>query len=334
LPVPKEKEVDLMLEELAALRSVVRGLIGSAGSDVGLWARLCKEIGVGGLTVPEEYGGAGAGLTEAAIVLEELGRVLSPAPMLGSLLAVEALLRSGDEEACARLLPAICAGERIVTVAWDGAATVEDGVVSGAFRDVFAADVLLVAVDGTLYEVEFDGDVTDTIDLSRRVGTAHLDRRRGIPSGTAVDLRDLACAALAAEQVGTAERALELTVAYVKERHQFGRPIGSFQVLQHRLADAHVRVQAARSASESAIDALAGGAPDAGRLAAVAKVTCSETLRAVAAEMVQMHGGIAITWEHDAHRFLRRAWASARLFGSPDVHVARLTPGVLVDIPH
>jgi alkylation response protein AidB-like acyl-CoA dehydrogenase len=324
----------MMLEERAALRSSVRGMVGSAGTDESLWARLCKEIGVAGLTVPEEYGGAGAGLAEAAIVLEELGRALSPVPMLGSLLAVEALLQSGAREPCARLLPAICAGDRIVTVAWDGAVTVEDGLVSGELRDVFAADVLLVAADGMLYEVEFGGDVTDTIDLSRRIGTARLDRRPAVPCGTAVDLRNLACAALAAEQVGTAERALELTVDHVKQRHQFGRPIGSFQVLQHRLADTYVRVQAARSISEAAVEALVTGAPDAGRVAAAAKVTCSETLRAVAAEMVQMHGGIAITWEHDAHRFLRRAWASACLFGSPDVHVARLTPGVLVDIPH
>jgi alkylation response protein AidB-like acyl-CoA dehydrogenase len=324
-----------MSEEHAALRSAVRGLVGSAAPDAGLWARLCKEIGVAGLTVPEEYGGAGATLTEAAIVLEELGRVLSPAPMLGILPAVEALLRSGDEEACERLLPAICAGERIVTVAVDGTGTVEDGLVSGEFRDVFAADVLLVAIGGAWYEVEFGGEVAGTIDLSRQVGTVRLDRRPGRRlAGTAADLRDLACAALSAEQVGTAGRALELTVAYVKERHQFGRPIGSFQVLQHRLAEAYVRVQAARSASETAVEALVSGSPEAGRLAAVAKVTCSETLRAVAAEMVQMHGGIAITWEHDAHRYLRRAWASARLHGSPDMHVARLTPTVLVDISY
>ncbi|PRX17684.1 hypothetical protein CLV67_115187 [Actinoplanes italicus] len=316
------------------MRSAVRGLVGSAGPDVDLWARLCKEIGVAGLTIPEEYGGAGATLAEAAIVLEELGRVLSPVPMLGSLLAVEALLRCGDEEARARLLPAICAGERTVTAAWDGSATVEDGLVSGEFRDVFAADVLLVVVDGRLYEVESGDDVGHTIDLSRQVGAVRLDRRPAVPSGTAADLRDLACAALSAEQVGTAERALELTVAYVKERHQFGRPIGSFQVLQHRLAEAYVRVQAARSASQTAVDALVSGSPDASRLAAVAKVTCSETLRATAAEMVQMHGGIAITWEHDAHRFLRRAWASARLYGPPDVHVARLTSTVLVDFAH
>ncbi|MEU4619496.1 acyl-CoA dehydrogenase family protein [Actinoplanes sp. NPDC023801] len=324
-----------MVEERAALREAVRGLLGSAGPDAGLWARLCKEIGVAGLIVPEAYGGAGATLAEAAIVLEELGRVLSPAPMLGTLLAVEALLRSGDEEARRRLLPAVCAGERVVTVAWDGSGNVTDGLVSGVFPDVFAAGTVLVTVDGALHEVEIEAEVTATLDVTRQVGTLRLDAVPGRRlNGPAPVLRDLACAALAAEQVGTAERALELTVAHVKDRHQFGRPIGSFQVLQHRLAEAYIRVQAARSASESAVEALVSGSPEAGRLAAVAKITCSETLRAVAAEMVQMHGGIAITWEHDAHRYLRRAWASARLYGSPDMHVARLTPTVLVDFSH
>jgi hypothetical protein len=226
-------------------------------------------------------------------------------------LAVHALLESGDEETRARLLPAICSGERTVTV------------VCGGW--VFPADTVLVVRDGALQEIDSGIEIVESLDLTRPVGTI---RPAGV-SEPAPGLRDLACAALAAEQLGTAERALELTVAYVQERHQFGRPIGSFQVLQHRLAEAHVRVQAARSASEAAVQAVADGSADAPLLAAAAKVTCAETLRAVAAEMVQMHGGIAITWEHDAHRFLRRAWVTAQMFGSPESHVARLTPTLL-----
>ncbi|MFD1371923.1 acyl-CoA dehydrogenase family protein [Actinoplanes sichuanensis] len=298
-----------MFEERAALRAAVRGLLGGQIAADGMWARLCKEIGVAGLTVPEEYGGSGATLGEAAVVLEELGRVLSPAPMLGTVLAVHVLLESGDEETRARLLPAICSGERIVTAVWAGC--------------VFPADTVLVVRDGTLSEIEGGIEITDSLDLTRPTGRLRSE------DGSAPGLRDVACAALAAEQLGTAERALELTVAYVQERHQFGRPIGSFQVLQHRLAEAYVRVQAARSASEAAVQAVADGSADAPLLAAAAKITCSETLRAVAAEMVQMHGGIAITWEHDAHRFLRRAWATAQMYGSPESHVARLTPTLL-----
>ncbi|MEU8656333.1 acyl-CoA dehydrogenase family protein [Actinoplanes philippinensis] len=320
-----------MVEERAALRAAVRGLLGGRIAAESVWARLCKEIGVGGLTVPEEYGGSGATLGEAAVVLEELGRVLSPAPMLGTVVAVHALLGSGDDDARARLLPAICAGETIVAAAWQGSGTVSaDGLVSGVFRDVPAADVVLVVLDGALHEVDTGIEVAATLDLTRQLGTLRL---HGVPgrrlSGPAPELRDIACAALAAEQLGTAERALELTVAYVQERCQFGRPIGSFQVLQHRLAEAYVRVQAARSAAEAAVQAVADGAAEAPLLAAAAKVTCSETVRAVAAEMVQMHGGIAITWEHDAHRYLRRAWVTAQTFGTPESHVARLTPTLL-----
>jgi alkylation response protein AidB-like acyl-CoA dehydrogenase len=316
----------MMFEERAALRAAVRGLLDGQIAAGGMWARLCKEIGVAGLTVPEEYGGSGATLGEAAVVLEELGRVLSPAPMLGTVLAVHALLGSDDADARARLLPAICAGERTVTVAWQ-----ESG---GVFRDVFAADTVLLVRDGALHEIDTGIEITASLDLTRQVGTLRWD---GVPgrrlTGPVPPLRDLACAALAAEQLGIAERALDLTVIYVQQRHQFGRPIGSFQVLQHRLAEAYVRVQAARSAAEAAVQAVADGTPAAPLLAAAAKVTCSETLRAVAAEMVQMHGGIAITWEHDAHRYLRRAWVTAQMFGSPESHVARLTP-TLLSTPH
>jgi alkylation response protein AidB-like acyl-CoA dehydrogenase len=355
-------------EERAALRAAVRGLLDGQGGAAhrddtdrqggaahrddtdghggaahrddtdGQWARLCKEIGVAGLAVPERYGGAGATLIEACVALTELGRVLSPAPMLGAVLATQALVRSGDGAACGRLLPGICAGERIVAVAWQGSGEAGDGLVSGEFRDVLdvtAAGTLLVAAGGALYEVDAchaGRRVTETLDLTRQLGTVRLDRAPGqrLAGGDPLPgLRDVACVALAAEQVGAAERALELTVGHVRARHQFGRPIGSFQVLQHRLAEAYVLVEAARSAAQAAAQALVDGAAEAERLAAVAKVTCSETLRAVAAEMVQMHGGIAITWEHDAHLYLRRAWASARLFGSPAGHVARLTPTLL-----
>ncbi|MFC4069138.1 acyl-CoA dehydrogenase family protein [Actinoplanes subglobosus] len=312
-----------MFDELEALREAVRGLLDGQTAAPGMWGRLCKEIGVAGLTVPEELGGSGAGLTEAAVVLEELGRVLSPAPMLGTVLAVHTLLGLDDDEARERLLPAICTGERTVTVAF-----LRDG--PALFRDVTAADTVLAVTDDGVHEVNTGIDVGGSLDLTRQVGTLRLDRAAGRRlTGTAPDLLPLACATLAAEQLGTAGRALELTVGYVQQRHQFGRPIGSFQVLQHRLAEAYIRVQAARSACEAAVQAVADGTADAPLLAAVAKVTCSETVRAVAAEMMQMHGGIAITWEHDAHRYLRRAWATAQMFGSPESHVARLTPTVV-----
>jgi len=356
-----------LTEERQALRDAVRGLLAGhatraaieapAGFDAGLWQRLCKEIGVAGLAVPEEYGGAGATLLETHVVLEELGRTLTPGPMLGcGVLATQALLRCADPDARARLLPGICAGERIVALAWTSAAgdwdpaepacTAAGGRLTGEAHHVLdaeAADTLLVAArgpDGTAwYEVDAAAPgVTrgpaDPLDLTRRLGVIRLDGvpgRRLAGGNPLPALRDVASVALAAEQVGAASRAFELTVDYVQTRVQFGRPIGSFQVLQHRLADAHVRLEAARSAAHAAADALVAGAPDAPDRAAVAKVYCSETLQATAAEMVQMHGGIAITWEHDAHLYLRRAYASAQLFGAPARHVDRLAATLLRD---
>ena len=348
-----------LTEERRALRDAVRGLLSGystraaidtpAGYDTGLWTRLCTEIGVAGLAVPQAYGGAGATLLETYVVLEELGRTLTPGPMLGcAVLAAQALLRSGDADACTRLLPGICAGERIVALVWTenpgGVVRAVGGTLTGDVEhvlDVEAADTLLVVArdaDGTaLYEVAADAPgvtrtVASPLDLTRRLGAIRLDGTPGhrFSGGDPVTgLRDVACVALSAEQVGAASRALELTVEYAKTRVQFGRPIGSFQALQHRLAEAYVRVQAARSASYAAAQALVNNAPDAPVRAAAAKVYCSEALQAIAAEMVQMHGGIAITWEHDAHLYLRRAYASAQLFGSPARHVERLTATVL-----
>ncbi|GAA1637886.1 acyl-CoA dehydrogenase family protein [Actinoplanes couchii] len=309
-----------MTEEQQALRESVRRLLAGHGDDPGLWGRLCKEIGVAGLTVPEEYGGSGATFAEAAVVLAELGAVLNPVPAIGSLLVAHALLGAGPRTRT-EMLPPLCAGDRVVALAWNGTARVDGDRITGTFSDVLdvaEADALLVATGGELLEVSPARlESQHTLDLSRPLTIVHLDDAPIVwrdASHTVPGLRDLACSALAAEQVGTAERALQLTVEYVKVRHQFGRPIGSFQVLQHRLADLYVRVQAARSALDDP---------------AVARVWCSETLRAVAAEMTQMHGGIAITWEHDAHRYLRRAWASADLFGPPGEHLARLARNFL-----
>ena len=129
--------------------------------------------------------------------------------------------------------------------------------------------------------------------------------------------------------MGAAQRALELTVAYTQIRVQFGRPIGSFQALQHRMADLHVLVESARSLSYAAAEAAAEGAPDLGLRAAAAKVYCSETALRVAGEMIQLHGAIGITWEHDAHRYLKRAHGAAQLFGQPSEHVARIAAALI-----
>jgi alkylation response protein AidB-like acyl-CoA dehydrogenase len=180
------------------------------------------------------------------------------------------------------------------------------------------AEILLVAAGDGLYEVDPADAVREhvpSLDETRRFATVtfdHAPARRLGPLDLG-PLRDFACLVLAAEQTGAAARALELTVEYTQQRHQFGRPIGSFQALKHRMADLHVLVETARSAAYA-------------DLPAVAKVHCSEVLSEVAAEMIQLHGGIAITWEHPAHRYFKRAHSSALLFGAPHHHLPRVRP--------
>jgi alkylation response protein AidB-like acyl-CoA dehydrogenase len=329
-----------LTDEHRALRDAVRGLLAGyptreaveqpLGYDTTLWQRLCKEIGVAGLAVPEEHGGAGATLLETHVALIEWGRGLTPGPLLGSVLATQALLHAGDTG----LLPGICAGDRVVALAWPGDFTATGDRLTGEARPVLdaeAAEVLLVPADGALWAVSgATVRPADVLDSTRRLATVVLDDVPALRLGPfRPGLRDLACVALSAEQIGAASRAFETTHEYVRQRVQFGRPIGSFQVLQHRLAEAYLRLEAATTASWSAAEALVAGSPDAPTLAAMAKVYCSEALQAIAAEMVQMHGGLAITWEHDAHLYLRRAYASAELFGAPTTHLKRLAATLL-----
>jgi alkylation response protein AidB-like acyl-CoA dehydrogenase len=351
--------------EQQALRDAVRGLLARHQSEAGtarLWGRLCTEIGVAGLAVPERFGGAGAGPAEVQVVQEELGRVLADTPMLGSaVLATQALLRSGDEAACARLLPGLADGSQIAALAWTTAAgrwdpaeagcraTAGPGggwIIDGEAHYVLAvaeATVHLVpAMTGAgigLFEVDPGQPAVTpaagtTMDQTRPLATISLTAAAGRRIGGLADLgpvRDLGAIALAAEQAGAAARALELTVEYTKTRVQFGRAIGSFQALQHRMADLHVLVQAATSLSRAAAGAAAQDAPDLSLRAAAAKAYCSEALQEVAAEMLQLHGAIAMTWEHDAHRYFKRAHAAALLLGAPAAHVNRIAVAVIDD---
>jgi alkylation response protein AidB-like acyl-CoA dehydrogenase len=368
-----QRTVRRLLERSSDSASLRKAVESDVGYDTDVWTRLAQEVGVAALAVPEKYGGAGFSVLESMLVLEELGRTLTPSPMLGSgVLATQALLLSGDEAACTDLLPALASGADTAALAWTGpsgswlpdstgvtACPTSSDACSLTGRahyvlDADHADVLLVTArtgDGVaLFAVPADAEGLERtwahgMDLTRRLTTVTLDHCTGRllgedGSGARVlgRVRDLACAALAMEQVGAAARCLELTVAYTKEREQFGRPIGSFQALKHRLADLYVRVQTARSAAYAAAWAAAEPVGSTGALdphddlahwAALAKVYCSEALFAVASEAVQMHGGIAITWEHDAHLYLKRAHGSAQLFGPPRAHLSRLARSIL-----
>ncbi|RFU87547.1 acyl-CoA dehydrogenase [Streptomyces triticagri] len=340
------------------LRSAVRALLART-EGAAAWQPLAGQIGAAGLAVPEEYGGAGGGARDVAVVMEELGRVLSPVPFLGSsVLVAGALLATGDRPACARLLPGLADGAAVGVLAWAEGGSWEpeairaeavrgsDGgwLVSGAKEHVLdcgGAQLLLAAArtgpDAVgLFEVAVDGagvrrEPSVTMDGTRAQARWEFDGAAGTPVGDAADgarvlrhVRDLAVTALAAEQTGAAARCLELTVQHVLQRVQFGRPIGSFQAVGHRLADAYVQVESARSAALAAAAAADLDPRSLPRLAAVAGSVCAEAYAAVAGEMIQLHGGIGITWEHDAHRYFKRAHGAGQLFGTAAGHRARL----------
>lgn len=307
-------------EEQEELAATVRALLTKRADprveqyDEELWSTLCEQIGVAALNVPEEHDGFGASLFETAVVLEELGRSLAPTPLLSSLVTSEALLAGADDDAKARLLPRIAAGEVAAFVDGDGpvldgdlAAIVVVATDDGLFELTDAETAWIPSMDQTIRLAEVTGGSTT------RIGDGPAARERARLVGA------VGCAALAA---GLSARALEMTVAYSQERVQFGRPIGSFQALKHRMADMLVLAEMSRSASWAASYAAATGADDAEELAHVAKSYCCEAASTIAGETIQLHGGIAITWEHDAHLVFKRAHALSQLFGAPHEHRA------------
>jgi alkylation response protein AidB-like acyl-CoA dehydrogenase len=302
--------VAALVEKHASPAAVRAAAESQRGYDESLWKLLCEQVGAAALVVPEELGGAGGELADAAVVLEELGRALVPTPLLGTTLAELALLASDEPDADA--LERLAEGASIGTVAFD-----PDYVVNGAIADV------VVGTDGTTLTrwTEFTATPAATMDLTRPLarvepaGTADIGRDPG--------LADTAALLIAAEQIGAAAKCLDLTVAYTKERVQFGRPIGSFQALKHRMADLYVAVQSARAVVN---DAVAEPSPTS---AALARVSASEAFSRVVAEAVQMHGGIAITWEHDIQLYFKRAHGSAQLLGPPQEHLRRLESELL-----
>ncbi|CRZ19083.1 acyl-CoA dehydrogenase IpdE2 [Mycolicibacterium neworleansense] len=305
------EERQLLRETVAALvdkhaspEAVRTAMESERGYDEKLWGLLCEQVGAAALVVPEELGGAGGELADAAVVLEELGKALVPTPLLGTTLAELALLAVGeDEEGLAGLVE----GTSIGTVAFDA-----DYVINGDVADV------VIGADGENLTrwTTFTATPKSTMDLTRRLSAV-------IPGDTAVlgadpGLADTAALLLAAEQIGAASRCLDLTVAYTKDRVQFGRAIGSFQALKHRMADLYVKVSSARAVVN---DAIAAPSPT---TASLARYFASEALSAVAAEAIQLHGGIAITWESDIQLYFKRAHGSAQLLGPPREHLRRL----------
>jgi alkylation response protein AidB-like acyl-CoA dehydrogenase len=345
---PEQAELAATVRSLLGKRAdsaAVRTAIASPpGYDASLWQVLCEQIGAAALPVPEELGGAGFGLADALVVLEEIGYALAPSPLLASLVTSAALLAVAPAcDAAADLLERTAAGE-VATLAWSGPdrsvpggtepLQFADGFLTGTIDRVLDGDqasVLVVTArtaDGVgLFTVDpaaVERTLTPAMDITLRLARLTFDTTPATllieDSGAALEAAHRAgCLAVAALQVGTARRGLDMTVAYSKERVQFGRAIGSFQALKHRMADLLVLVEMSRSALAAAVESPDG---DGGQVLHAASSYCSEALRQVAAETVQLHGGIAITWEHDAHLVLKRAHALGQLFGQPHEHRA------------
>ncbi|WP_051804411.1 acyl-CoA dehydrogenase family protein [Streptomyces griseus] len=325
-----------------ALRDAVRSLLADRAGHRAVLDRIetgdpyPAGIGAAGLLVPEELGGQGAGHREAAVVLEELGRAVAPAPYLTSaVVATETLLALGPGDGpAAGLLAAMAAGERTAVLAVPlttapRTAFEATGPVR-AVADAVAADVLLVPRPDGLHAVPAAEAVITPVtplDLTRPLavvdagGTAGT-RLAGAGESRAAVRRGLLAGAglLASEQLGLAEWCLEETVRHTRERYQFNRPVGSFQALKHRMAHLWLDLVGARAAARAAADALATGAADAELTVAVAQAYCSGVAVRAAEECVQLHGGIGMTWEHPAHLALKRAKADQAALGTAGHH--------------
>lgn len=339
--------------------SAVRSTMETAdGFDRALWRRMADELGLPGLLIPEDFGGTGLSFVDVQIVLEEAGRALVCAPFLSSaVLCPTALLISGDAQQCEKLLPGLAGGTMIAALAfadpqgcWDPAGTAVVGrrdaqgwTLSGErlyVIDGAAADVLLVAAacdEGpSLFAVNAAApgcrvESLETLDMTRRQANLTFDSVSATLVGVAGAADEYVrsavnagLAALAAEQVGGARRLMEMSVEYAKVREQFGRPIGSFQAIKHKCADMLVEVESATSAAGAACAAIAQGSAEAALLASLAKAYCSEAYCHVAAENIQVHGGIGFTWEHPAHLYFRRAKSTEMLLGTPAYHRERV----------
>jgi alkylation response protein AidB-like acyl-CoA dehydrogenase len=342
------------LEEKSPETEVRRLMATTEGYDPAVWRQMADQLALQAMTIPEVYGGAGFGYVELLVVLEEMGAALLCAPYFSTVaLGANALLTSADEVAAKQWLPAIASGDTIATLAitedtgrWDldaitTKATKKDGSWTLDGHKSFVIDghtagLILVAArsDAGLSLFAVDADAAGltrtplaTMDQTRKqarlefAGTpAALVGRDGAAGPGLEKTLQLACVALAAEQVGGAQRVLDNAVEYAKNRMQFGRPIGSFQAIKHKCADMLLEVESAKSAAYYGAWAAATDDEELALAASLAKSYCSEAYFHCAGENIQIHGGIGFTWEHHAHLYFKRAKSSELLLGDPAYH--------------
>ena len=308
--------------DLDAVRAVVEAP-GSDGHPESLW-KAAAEQGWLAVTVPEEHDGLGLGLLEAQVIARALGAGVAPGPWRGTVLAAEAVRLAGSDEQKAAWLPRFASGDAVGAFALRGTApgglpAVEYGAVADVVVAPGGGGLVLVEGATTTSRGSYDG-TTRLADVDAGEGTA-------LPGATAEVVTDLAARAavlVAADLAGVAREAVSRTVAYDRDRQQFGVPVGSFQAVKHALADLHVAVTLAEHAALYAAHAVDAGLDDAALAVAVAKAKCSDAAVDATAAMIQYHGGIGYTWEHEAHFFYKRAKRLANLYGGGDFHRARI----------
>ncbi len=324
------------------------------GYDPDVWSQMAEQLGLQSLTIPEEFGGQGFGYVELIVVLEEMGKSLICAPYFSSVvLAANTLLLSGDDAAKKEYLPGIASGETIATLAftepngkWDASGIELTATADGdGFKltgsksfviDGHTANLILVAgrtgKGVSIFAVDADAagltrTALSTMDQTRKQAKldfadtpAKLVGVDGAGAEVLSSVLDLAAVALAAEQVGGAQKCLDMAVEYAKVRVQFGRPIGSFQAIKHKCADMLLEVESAKSAAYYAGWCASEMNDELPSVASLAKAYCSEAYFHASAENIQIHGGIGFTWEHPAHLYFKRAKSSELLFGDPTYH--------------
>ncbi len=325
-----------LLDGLAPPTRVRTVVDAGGGIDDGLWKAMVEQ-GWTAVEVPEDRGGLGLGAVEAAVLLEEVGRHVAPAPFLSTLLAAGALARAGHADWADRL----AAGEAIGCVAWSrpgrgGVRAAGDSLTGRSDPVPFApsADVAVVAAESddgpALFAVEL-GERRPrrepAMDMTRELGWLQFDDTPAERVGGADDVDavlDRGAAFTSVEMLGGASRAMDMAVEYAKDRVQFGRPIGSFQAVKHRCADMLVDVEGMRSTAYWAAWCIGARQDDVSVAASTAKIWCSDASKRVMASSLQVHGGIGFTWEHDLHLFLKRAQLDQLSFGDAGFHRQRL----------
>jgi alkylation response protein AidB-like acyl-CoA dehydrogenase len=350
--------VRAFLEAKSSEEAVREQMDTEQGYDPAVWSQMGEQMGLQGLAIPEEFGGSGYSFVELGIVLEEMGRALLCAPFFSTaVMAANVLIHSGDDAAKQAHLPGIASGATIATVAyvepsgkWDESGITMEASGSGSdvklngtksfVLDGHLANLIIVAAKSSagtsLYAVQGDAagltrTSLSTMDQTRKQAKLDFSHTPATLIGAEgkgweilSSVLDLIAVGLAAEQVGGAQKVLEMAVEYAKVRVQFGRPIGSFQAIKHKCADMLLEVESAKSAAYYGMWCASEMNDELASTASLAKAYCSEAYFHAAAENIQIHGGIGFTWEHPAHLYFKRAKSSELLFGDPTYHREQL----------